>query len=161
MRVAVAAARPRLLNLLTEAKSFTDGWSSRLSQRALAHLLSDPELDDALDHTRSVYDRRRTIANDILAEKLAGVGALIRGGDGLSLWIQLSPGMDAGDVIERAGALGVVCTPGEPFFIRPGRNDVLRMSISGVDEDYARLAAERLAEAILGVSTTPARTIPI
>jgi DNA-binding transcriptional MocR family regulator len=161
LRVAVGVAQPRLVNLLTEAKSFTDGWSSRLSQRALAHLLTDPDLDPALDASRRVYDHRREVAKDILAEHLARLGGSVRGEDGLSLWVQLCPGMDAGNVIERAGGQGVLVTPGEPFFIRPGRNDVLRMSISNVDEAGAIAAAGRLASVLQDTSAVPATTIPI
>lgn len=161
IRIAAAVAQPRLRNLLAEAKSFTDGWSPQLSQRALAFLLSDPLLDDALAHARALYDRRRAAARTVLTERLAPSGGVVRGDDGLNLWIQLRPGTDAGDVIERAGALGVLCSPGEPFFIRPGRNDVLRMSISGVDEAGAATAAERLAEAVLGTTSGHARMIPI
>jgi GntR family transcriptional regulator / MocR family aminotransferase len=161
VRIAAAMARPRILNLLAEAKSFTDGWSPRLSQRALARLLSDSLLDEALANAREQYGRRRSRARAILAERLSPIGGTVSGDDGLNLWIQLRPGTDAGDVLERAAALGVLCSPGEPFFIRPGRNDVLRMSISGVDEAGAIAAAERLAEAVLDTTTGHARTIPI
>ena len=161
LRIAVAVARPRILNLLTEAKSFFDGWSPRLSQRALAHMLADPALNDALSYARTQYERRRTVARSILTERLEPMGGTVNGDDGLNLWIRLGPGTDAGEVLEQAAALGVVCSPGEPFFIRPGRNDVLRMSISGVDDVGAATAAEHLAEAVLTTTTGHARTIPI
>lgn len=161
IRIAVALAQPRLHNLLAEAKSFTDGWSPQLSQRALALLLTDPGLDGALAHARALYGQRRTAARKILTEQLGPVGGTVSGDDGLNLWVQLSPGTDAGSVIERAGALGVLCTPGEPFYIRPGRNDVLRLSISGVDEESAKAAAGLLSEAVLSTTTGHARTIPI
>jgi GntR family transcriptional regulator/MocR family aminotransferase len=161
LRIAVAVARPRIVNLLAEAKSFLDGWSPRLSQRALANLLADPTLDDALSYARTQYDRRRSVARTTLTERLGPVGGIVSGDDGLNLWIQLGPGTDAGDVLEQAAGLGLVCSPGEPFFIRPGRNDVLRMSISGVDEAGASAAAERLAEAVLNATIGHARAIPI
>ena len=44
LRLAVAAARPRLKTLLQEAKSHADGWSSRLLQRVLAGVLQDDGL---------------------------------------------------------------------------------------------------------------------
>jgi GntR family transcriptional regulator/MocR family aminotransferase len=161
LRVAVAVARPRILNLLIEAKSFFDGWSPQLSQRALANMLTDPALDDALAYARAQYDLRRSVARTILTERLGPVGGIVSGDDGLNLWIHLGPGADAGEVLEQAAALGVVCSPGEPFYIRPGRNDALRMSISGVDEAGAATAAERLADAVLHATTGHARAIPI
>jgi DNA-binding transcriptional MocR family regulator len=161
IRIAVAMSCPRLHNLLAEAKSFSDGWSPRLSQRALAHLLSDEHLDDALAHARQLYANRRVAAMRILTTQLAPAGGIVKGGDGLNLWVRLMPGTDAGEVIERAASLGVLVAPGEPFFIRPGHNDVVRMSISGVDGKEATQAAERLAHAILTTSSIPATAIPI
>lgn len=125
---------PRLRSLPTEAMSFSDGWSSRLSQRAFAHLLSEEHLDDALTHTRQRYANRRVAAMKALTTQLAPSGGIVKGGDGLNLWIHLMPGTDAGEVIERAASLGVLVAPGEPFIIRPGHNDVVRMSISGVGD---------------------------
>ncbi|HVL23958.1 MAG TPA: hypothetical protein VM450_07730, partial [Thermomicrobiales bacterium] len=121
----------------------------------------DPALNDALSYARTQYERRRTVARSILTERLEPMGGTVNGDDGLNLWIRLGPGTDAGEVLEQAAALGVVCSPGEPFFIRPGRNDVLRMSISGVDDVGAATAADRLAEAVLTTTTGHARTIPI
>lgn len=161
IRIAVAVSCPRLRHLLAEAKSFSDGWSPRLSQRALAHLLSDPEVDDALAHARQLYTDRRLAALRTLTSQLAPAGGSVKGGDGLNLWIRLTPGTDAGEVIERAASLGVLVASGEPFFIRPGHNEVVRMSISGVDEAEAIRASERLAHAVLTTATLPATAIPI
>ena len=161
MRLAVALARPRLRNLLVEAKSFTDGWSPRLSQRALSHLLADPDIDAALESVRRNYAARRSAAIEILSERLASVGTTVHGGDGLNIWVPLAPGVDAAEVVERAAALGVLLSSGEPFFIRPGHNDAIRMSVSSVSTEEARWAADRVAEAVLTTATVPAIPIPI
>ncbi|MGH2561263.1 MAG: PLP-dependent aminotransferase family protein, partial [Thermomicrobiales bacterium] len=84
IRIAVAVARPRLRYLLAEAKSFTDGWSPRLSQRALAHLLSDELLDTALASARQIYAARRLAAIRVLATRLEPEGAIVNGSDGLN-----------------------------------------------------------------------------
>ena len=161
MRLAVALARPRLRNLLAEAKSFTDGWSPRLSQRALGHLLADPETNAALNAVRRDYAARRQAAYRILTEHLVPHGAEVHGGDGLNLWIRLAPGTDAAAVVQRAAALGVLLSPGEPFFIRPGYTDAIRMSVSNVRLDEAVQAAKRVATAVLTVATVPVSPIPI
>ncbi len=161
MRLAIALARPRLRNLLVEAKSFTDGWSPRLSQRALGHLLADPDVDEALDSVRRSYAARRRAALNILSDRLASVGTTVHGGDGLNIWVALTPGMDAAEVVERAATLGVLLSSGEPFFIRPGHNGAIRMSVSGVSTEEARWVAHRVAEAVLTTATVPAIPIPI
>lgn len=162
LRVAVAVARPRLANQLAEMKSLWDGWTSRLSQRALANLLDDPDLDVALDRARDSYRARRHTIVGVLERRLAGHGASISGTDGLHVWIRLPYAESAAsEIVERAALLGVLVTSGEPFHTRPGNNDVLRMSIGGISEDQAATAAERLADAILNSSRISASTIPV
>ena len=46
------------------------------------------------------------------------------GRDGVNLWIHLPSGFDAGEVIERGAALGVLVAPGEVFYLSPGHSDV-------------------------------------
>ena len=49
LRMAAGVARPLLHDPLADAKSFADGWSSRLLQRVLAKTLQDEEVFAALD----------------------------------------------------------------------------------------------------------------
>jgi len=80
LRIAVAVARPELKELLLEAKSFADGWTSRLLQRTLAAVLADPELYDVLDRARKAYLERRTAA----APPSTGYCLLMAEGHGLA-----------------------------------------------------------------------------
>lgn len=150
LRVALAAARPRLRTLLADAKSFSDGWTSRLLQRTLAHVLEDPDLPPALVHARETYRWRRSAAasaaNALLAPNGGGTWC---GPDGLNLWVQIPQGVDAADVIERAAAAGVRIAPGEPFFIRPGRHDVVRLNAGSAPDQTAADAGRLVAEAAL------------
>lgn len=163
IRVAVALARPRLANLLAESKSFLDGWTSMLSQRALAHMLTDPELDQALGLARDTYAARRRTICGLLEDRLRGTGTRVTGTDGLNVWIELPPGVAATEVVDRAGAIGVLVVSGEPFYIRPGRNHAIRMSISGFGDNPrdVELAAERVAEAIRTSAEIQPISIPV
>lgn len=137
LRLAVAVARPRLRAGIAEAESLTSGWSSRLTQRALASVLADPELDAALDVARRAYADRRCLASHAITAALAPAGAGAAGDDGLNIWVQLPFGADAVEVLERAADLGVLAAPGEPYFIRPGRADVLRLTVAALDTERA------------------------
>lgn len=161
LRVAVALTQPRLAGLLAESKGLLDGWTSLLSQRILSNVLGDPELEAALADARNRYDARRQTIRRILTEQLAGSGARVTGTDGLNLWIQLPPGKTASEVVDRSGALGVLLVSGEPFYIRPGRNDVVRMSISGVPDHAAATAAEKVVEAIRTTTEVVPTAIPL
>lgn len=156
LRMAVAAAGPRLRVMLAEAKSFADGWSSRLVQQALANILADDELPQVLATARSAYADRRAAALEILTAQLVPAGGMASGADGINIWVHLPAGIDALEVIEQAAALGVLTAPGEPFFIRPGHGDVVRFSIGQVDAGQAATAAAVLAQtALTTVSTVP------
>jgi hypothetical protein len=64
-------------------------------------------------------------------------------------------------VIERAAALGVLVSPGEPFFIRPGRSDVVRLSASAISLELAPQMGEALATAALTAAGPLAVALPI
>lgn len=150
LRLAVAVARPRLRTLIAEAKSFADGWSSRLAQRALAYALADPELDKMLTTACNTYAARRIAAAHAVTTVLGPLGGgALSGADGLNIWVHLPPETDAAEVIERAAMLGVLMAPGEPFFLRPGRSDVVRLNAGAVTAEQAADIGRRLGTAAL------------
>ena len=148
LRLSVAAARPRLKTLLQDAKSHADGWSSRLLQRVLAGVLQDDALPSWLERVRKTYRARRERVAEVLSEcGIPGVAAW-PGRDGVNVWIHLPSGFDAGEVIERAAALGVLVAPGEVFYLSPGHSDVIRFNVGSVETDKVSACAELLAKAI-------------
>jgi len=147
LRVAVAAARPRLRTLIQESKSWADGWTSRLLQRVLAGVLADDELDPWLDGVRNVYRMRRESAATAINDLVPSAGTLC--GDGLNLWVHLPLGIDCLEVLEKAAAGGILIASGEPFFLRPGRSDVVRLNAGSIPTEKALKAGHTLAEAIL------------
>ena len=148
LRLSVAAARPRLKALLQEAKSHADGWSSRLLQRVLAGVLQDDALASWWGRVRNTYRVRRERVAEVLSNcGIAGVDAW-PGRDGVNVWIHLPSGFDAGEVIERAAALGVLVAPGEVFYLSPGHSDVIRFNVGSVESDKVSACAELLVKAI-------------
>ncbi|MCC6804063.1 MAG: PLP-dependent aminotransferase family protein, partial [Anaerolineae bacterium] len=147
LRLAVAVARSPLRVLLAEAKSYADGWSSHLAQLSLAHILAQPELDSLMTAARDAYAERRAAATNALS--VAGdLATVTPSADGVNLWVRLAPGIEAAEVVEQAAALGVLVAPGEPFYVRVGHNDSLRVNAGAVSLHGAAKAGEYLAEAI-------------
>jgi DNA-binding transcriptional MocR family regulator len=162
LRMAVAVARPRLRSLLTDAKSFADGWTSRVVQRTLARVLADPELDSLLAVAARAYAERRTLAAHQLHALLAPLGGgAWSGADGVNIWVHLPSGVESFQVVEQAASLGVLVAPGEPFFIRPGRGDVLRLNVGAVSADRAVEVGQILGRAALTQAETTVHTIPV
>lgn len=162
LRIAVAVARTRLRTLIAEAESFADGWCSHLTQRALANALADVELDSVLAAARSAYTERRICASRVLQESLGSRGGwAVSGTDGLNIWVHLPPGVDSVEVIERAATSGVIVASGEPFFIRPGRSDVVRLNAGAVSAERVMMAAKALSTAAMTAVDTTGKTIPV
>ena len=148
LRLSVAAARPRLKALLQEAKSHADGWSSRLLQRVLAGVLEDDGLASWLGHVANTYRTRRQRVTEVLAGCGIPDVAVWPGRDGVNVWVHLPPGFDAGEVIERGAALGVLVAPGEVFYLAPGHSDVVRVNVGSVEAERVSECAELLVKAI-------------
>lgn len=161
-RIAVAAAQPRLRTLIMEAKSFADGWTSRLLQKVMSEVLADSDLDQALDRARDTYFARRDGAARTLNANLFSLGGgTWCGPDGVNLWVHLPPGVDADNVIERAAESGVLVAPGEPFFILPGQSDCVRFNPCSVPVEKAIQVAQTLAEAVIKSLKNPAVSIHV
>jgi DNA-binding transcriptional MocR family regulator len=150
LRMAVGVARPILHEPLAEAKTFADGWSSRLLQRVLARTLESVELHTALEAARDAYRDRRQSASAALNRVVAPRGGgCWCGPDGVNVWVQLPPGVDSKDLLERSAAGGVRIADGEPFFPAPGRSDVVRLNAGSVSTGNAGRAGEIVGQAIL------------
>lgn len=150
LRLAVVAAKSRMLRKITEAKIFADGWSSRLLQRALSGMLADPELEPLLNQARLAYRERRQQAAEAVNKILvpAGGGTWC-GPDGVNIWIHLPSGFDARDAIERSASNGIRTADGEPFYLTPGHRNVVRLNAGSVEPEIAFRAGTILARSIL------------
>jgi DNA-binding transcriptional MocR family regulator len=150
LRMAAAVARPLIREPLSEAKTFADGWSSRLLQRVLAKTLQTDEINVALKKARDAYRDRRQSAcaalNQIVAPRGGGCWS---GSDGVNVWVRLPPGVDSKHIQERSAAAGVRIADGEPFFIAPGQNDVVRLNAGSVEAEDAAKAGKIVGQAIL------------
>jgi len=162
LRIAVAAVRPRLRTFLMEAKTFADGWTSRLTQRTLAWILADEELDPLLTRAALAYAERRTVTARELHQMLGPLGGNAwNGSDGVNIWVHLPSGLDSSHIVEQAASLGVLVAPGEPFFIRPGRGDVLRINAGAMSVERSADIGQIVARAALTEAETTVHAIPV
>ena len=161
LRIAVAAARPRLTNLLQEAKSHADGWTSRLIQRVLARVLRDAELDDWMERARTEYRMRRTRAASVINASIASGMSTWSGCDGANIWVHLPGGVEASEVIDNAAMRGVLVAPGEPFYVTPGHSDVIRFNAGSAGTDNVASCAAVLVDAVLASGSVHASPIHV
>jgi GntR family transcriptional regulator / MocR family aminotransferase len=153
LRMAAAVARPLLREPLSEAKTYADGWSSRLLQRVLARTLETEEATAALNKARDAYrDRRQSACAALNQIVVPRGGACWPGSDGVNVWVHLPPGVDSKHIQERSAAAGVRIADGEPFFIAPGQNEVVRINAGSVEAQDAAKAGKIVGQAILDYS---------
>ncbi len=139
LRLAAVSGPADLLREVSHRRQLGQGWSSRLLQRVLLTLLTDPVAMAQVDHARDEYTRRRRA----LVAALASRDVRVSGGDGLNLWV---PVHDESAAIVRLASQGVGVTPGTPFDVLPGGGGHVRVTVGLVADGYQELA-EALAAA--------------
>jgi DNA-binding transcriptional MocR family regulator len=141
LRLAALSGPAALLAPLRHARSLGPGWSSRLLQRVLAGLLTDPDAVRAIGRARAEYARRR----ELVVDRLAGLGVTVPGTEGLNIWV---PVRDESAAVLRLASQGIAVTPGSPFSVDngSGAGGHVRVTTGLVRDDHEGLA-ELLAEA--------------
>jgi DNA-binding transcriptional MocR family regulator len=133
LRLAAMGGPTELLREIIHRRQLGQGWSSRLLQRVLLSLLTDPVAIADVDHARDEYTRRR----GALVAALSSRHVEVAGGDGLNLWV---PVHDESAAIVRLASQGVGVTPGTPFEVLPGEGGHVRVTVGLVAGGYEDLA---------------------
>lgn len=140
LRLAALSAPPDLLRALEARRQVGQGWSSRLLQRILLSLLTDPAATEEVERAAEEYARRRALVVDELARHGVDVG----GTEGINIWV---PVHDETAAVVRLASAGIGVTPGSPFTLLPGGGDHVRVTVGLARGGHAALAAEIAAAA--------------
>jgi DNA-binding transcriptional MocR family regulator len=139
LRLAAMSGPGALMDEILARRQLGQGWSSRLVQRILLHLLTDPGSVAEVEHAREVYaDRRR-----LLVEALGRRGVEVGGVEGLNIWV---PVLDEPAALVRLATQGIGVAPGAPFLVLPERSGHVRVTAGLVTEDRD-VVADALAAA--------------
>lgn len=139
LRLAAMSAPADLMDDMLARRQLGQGWSSRLLQRILLHLLTDPQVVAEVEKARSVYAERRRM----MVEALRVNGVEVSGGDGINLWI---PVQDEASALIRLASQGIGVAPGRPFAVLPQTRGFMRVTV-GLVAAGAEGLASALAEA--------------
>ena len=140
LRLAAMSAPPELLRSLEARRQVGQGWSSRLLQRILLSLLTDPAATAEVARAAEEYARRRAL----LVAELRRLGIEVGGTEGINIWVPVHD--ETAAVVRLAGA-GIGVTPGSPFRLLPGGGDHIRVTAGLVRDGHADLAREIAAAA--------------
>jgi len=133
LRLATMGGPGGLLREIRNRRQLGQGWSSRLLQRVLLSLLTDPAAIADVEHARDEYTRRR----GALVDALTSCDVEVVHSDGLNLWVPVN---DESAAIVRLASQGVGVTPGTPFDVLPGGGDHIRVTVALVGSGYEELA---------------------
>ncbi|MEO6884682.1 MAG: aminotransferase class I/II-fold pyridoxal phosphate-dependent enzyme [Jatrophihabitantaceae bacterium] len=142
LRIAAMSGPEQLMREISALRQNGQGWTSRILQRILLELLTDPVAITAVEHARTVYAQRRTnVVNALAAEHIS-----VTGTDGFNIWI---PVADETSAILCLANHGIGAAPGAPFQVHTSLDPHIRITVSSLDRGYAHVAAA-IAEAARG-----------
>lgn len=145
LRLAVIGGPQDVVERVRVLRTYGTGWTSRILQDTLAHLLCDPSTGERVADAAHRYAVRRTG----LAERLAVHGVPTRNLDGLQLWV---PVADETSALVTLAARGTTVSPGSRFCLTPQPPHV-RVATGRLPEDGTALdaTADLLARAARAV----------
>jgi DNA-binding transcriptional MocR family regulator len=131
-----------LIEPIERHRQLGQGWSSRLLQRLLLELLTDPGSQREVTAAKRAYaDRRRAII-----KRLAGEGLYVEGDDGINIWV---PVLDEVAALQSLAAGNIGAAPGSPFRVEPTRADTAHIRVTiGLLADHL----DDVATAVLAAS---------
>jgi DNA-binding transcriptional MocR family regulator len=139
LRLAAISAPPEVMHEITGRRQLGQGWSSRLLQRILLGLLTDPVSIREVAEAREEYARRRALLVGALADR----GVTVNGRDGMNIWV---PVADEPAAVLRLASQGIGVTAGAPFAVLPGQSGFVRVT-AGLLADRHDQVADALAAA--------------
>lgn len=152
LRLAALGGPYRWVAPIVERRFLGQGWTSRLLQRLLVALLTDPAAGRAVAAARDEYQRRRRA----VVELLATAGVSVPGTDGLNIWV---PVADETAALLLLATHGIGASSGRPFMVdAPGRVEPasphLRITVGSVAGGFDDLAG--VVAAAAGAHRQPA-----
>jgi DNA-binding transcriptional MocR family regulator len=133
LRLAAIGGPDSVLTTITDRRLHGPGWSSRLLQAVLLHLLTDPASVKQVSRARDEYARRR----ETMLAALTKRGVRASAGDGINLWMHVD---DQEAAVLNLAAHGIAVAPGTPFEVTPLGTDHVRVTVGLIQGDFDHLA---------------------
>lgn len=148
LRVGFVLAEGPVYERLVAFKRLNDLATSNLIQRAVEAYVSVGRYQNHLRRCVHAYRRRRDAMLQALSRSMpAGVKCHPPQG-GLFIWLQLPPGMDAGELLPLACKEGVAFSPGESYFAEGGHRNALRLNFAAHPPEVIFEGIERLGRVV-------------
>lgn len=134
LRVGWCIGAPSAIERLRLVKQATDLHTDQLSQAALAEFISRGHLTRHVARMKKVHLSRLEAMEAALEKHMPERATWTRPEGGMTVWVTLPAGFDAGDLLINARERGIYFIPGRHFYSQSPRANTLRLGFSSVDE---------------------------
>lgn len=148
LRVGWCIAAEPVIERLRLLKQATDLHSDQLAQAAMAEFVERGYLARHLAKMKQVYRSRLNAMEEALLNHMPDGVTWTHPEGGMSLWVSLPPGLDAGELLIHARERGILFVPGRHFYVQHPKPNTLRLGFSSVDEAHIARGIRTLGEVV-------------
>jgi 2-aminoadipate transaminase len=141
------APRP-ILEKMNIGKQGADLCSSSMTQHFVAAYFDAGPWDKYLRSVIEIYQRRRDVMLDALAEHFPRESEWTHPQGGLFIWATLPEYIDTTDLLARALSANVAFVPGRAAYVDGRGGSSMRLNFSGVGEDEIREGVRRIGAVV-------------
>jgi DNA-binding transcriptional MocR family regulator len=146
LRVGWCIGPESLIERLRLVKQSTDLHTDQLAQATLAEFVRRGYLAKHLAKMKKVYLSRLEAMEVALERFMPEEVVCTRPEGGMSVWVTLPPGFDAGELLIHVRERGVLYIPGRHFYFQNPQPNTLRLGFSSVDEKRIASGIEKLGD---------------
>jgi 2-aminoadipate transaminase len=128
LRVGYLIAPQALHRKLVQAKQAADLHTPSFTQRIVYECVKDGFLDTHIPTICQLYRQRCQVMLQAMQEHFPTGVTWNRPEGGMFIWVNLPPGMDSVELLQKAIAENVAFVPGAPFFANEPQRNTLRLS---------------------------------
>jgi DNA-binding transcriptional MocR family regulator len=148
LRVGWCIGPESVIERLRLIKQATDLHTDQLAQATLAEFIRRGHLARHLAKMRKVYRSRLEAVEEALEEHMPEETTWTRPDGGMSIWVTLPSGFDAGEFLIHTRERGVLFVPGRHFYLQHPKPNTLRLGFSSLDEKRIARGVQTLGEVL-------------
>jgi 2-aminoadipate transaminase len=134
LRVGWCIGAESAIERLRLIKQSADLHTDQLAQAILAEFIRRGHLTRHLAKMRKIYRNRLAAMEEALEKYLPSGATWTRPQGGMTVWVSLPPGFDAGELLFHARERKVIFIPGRHFFLHQPQPNTLRLGFSTIPE---------------------------
>ena len=148
LRVGWCIAAESAIERLRLVKQSTDLHTDQLAQATLAEFVRRGYLARHLAKIKKLYLGRIEALEAALQKHMPDETTWTRPEGGMSIWVTLPPGFDAGELLIHVRERGVLFVPGRYFYQQSPQMNTLRLGFAGLDEKKIFRGVQTLSESL-------------